>query len=103
MFKNLDWWNDLDHLQYTLKICQGMDFNPPVPHFGCGFVYTTPNTAVPRRVLQQGSRARRFATSEQFQVPTVYFALGERVMVKHLPCCGLKKIEAFAASQAYQR
>ena len=27
----LDWWSGLDHLQYTLKICLGMDFNPPDP------------------------------------------------------------------------
>ena len=62
-FRTLDWWAQLDHLQYTLRICQGMDFNPPVPHFGIGFCYTTPNTAVPRRVLQQTGRTRKLAVN----------------------------------------
>ena len=39
-FKSLDWWSKIDHLQYTLKICAGVDFNPKVPHYGVGFAYT---------------------------------------------------------------
>ena len=100
-FKSLDWWSELDHLQYTLKICQGMDFNPKTPHFGVGFCYSTPNTAVPRRVLQQVGRTRRYAQNPVVDVPTIYFAIGERVMVKHLPVCGMRNIEKFANEQEY--
>ena len=100
-FRTLDWWGDLDHLQYTLKICQGMDFNPKNPHFGIGFCYTTPNTAVPRRVLQQNGRTRRFAANPIRDHPTIYFAVGDRVMVKHLPVCGYNQIAKYCDDQEY--
>ena len=100
-FKSLDWWSKIDHLQYTLKICQGIDFNPAIPHYGVGFCYTTPNTAVPRRVLQQTGRIRKFAQNKIREHPTVFFAVGTRVTVKHLPVFGLKRIEKFAADQEY--
>jgi len=89
-FKSLDWWAGLDHLQYTLKICQGLDYNPPRPHFGVGFCYTSPNTACVRRVLQQLSRVRKFKKNSLCDTPTIYIALGKRVLVKHLPVCGTK-------------
>ena len=100
-FKSLDWWSKIDHLQYTLKICQGIDFNPAIPHYGVGFCYTTPNTAVPRRVLQQTGRIRKFAKNTMREHPTVYFAVGERVTVKHLPVFGLKQIEEYANDQEF--
>ena len=100
-FRNLDWWSKIDHLQYTLKICQGCDFNPKVPHFGVGFCYTTPNTAVPRRVLQQTGRVRKYATNKIHNRPTVYFAVGSKVSVKHLKMCGYKEIVDYAAKQEY--
>ena len=100
-FKSLDWWAKIDHLQYTLKICQGIDFNPVIPHYGVGFCYTTPNTAVPRRVLQQTGRIRKFAKNNLRDHPTVYFAVGERVTVKHLPVFGLKHIEEYANQQEF--
>ena len=100
-FKTLDWWSKLDHLQYTLKICQGLDFAPKTPHFGVGFCYTTPNTAVPRRVLQQDERVRAFAKNPVCDTPTIYFSLGTNVVVKHLPVHGLKNIERYANDQEY--
>ncbi len=100
-FRTLDWWAKIDHLQYTLKICQGCDFNPKVPHFGVGFCYTTPNTAVPRRVLQQAGRIRKYAANDIVDRPTVYFALGERVSVRHLKMCGFDDISSFAERQEY--
>jgi len=100
-FRTLDWWSKIDHLQYTLKICQGIDFNPVVPHFGVGFCYTTPNTAVPRRVLQQAGRIRKYAENEVVQRPTVYFAVGEKVVVGHLKICGFKSIQEYASRQEY--
>ena len=100
-FKSLDWWSKIDHLQYTLKICQGIDFNPAIPHYGVGFCYTTPNTAVPRRVLQQTGRIRKFAKNQLREHPTVYFAVGERVTVKHLPVFGFKYIEKYANEQEF--
>jgi hypothetical protein len=98
-FECLDWWGNLDHLQYTLKVCQGIDFNPQLPHYGMGFCYTTPNTAVPRRVLQQNGRIRALANNPLRKRPTVFFALGERVTVKHLRICGLEKLNDFAKKQ----
>ena len=92
-FKSLDWWSDLDHIQYTLKICCGLDYNPKEPHFQTGFCYTTPNTAVPRRILQQNERVRKLTTN------TVYFSLGTNVVVKHLPVFGLRNIEQYANDQ----
>ena len=100
-FKSLDWWSKIDHLQYTLKICQGIDFNPAIPHYGIGFCYTTPNTAVPRRVLQQTGRIRKFASNTHREHPTVYFAVGERVTVKHLPVFGIKHIRKYANDQEF--
>ena len=100
-FRTLDWWSKIDHLQYTLKICQGLDFNPPKPCFGVGFCYTTPNTCVPRRNLQQITRIRKLKPNPVRQRPTVFFAVGERVMVKHLPVWGLAKIEKYANDQEY--
>ena len=99
-FRTLDWWSKIDHLQYTLKICQGIDFNPVIPHFGVGFCYTTPNTAVPRRVLQQAGRIRKYAPSHHKR-PTVYFAVGNKVVVGHLKVCGFKEIAEYAARQEY--
>ena len=93
-FKSLVWWA-------KIKICQGIDFNPAIPHYGVGFCYTTPNTAVPRRVLQQTGRIRKFAQNKIREHPTVFFAVGSRVTVKHLPVFGLKRIEKFAADQEY--
>ena len=98
-FKSLEWWSKLDHLQYTLKICQGIDFNPPEAHYGIGFCYTTPNTAVPRRILQQEGRIRRYADNPIREHPTVFFAVGERVNVKRLHICGYKQLESFAKEQ----
>ena len=100
-FRTLDWWSKIDHLQYTLKICQGCDFNPKVPHFGVGFCYTTPNTAVPRRVLQQTGRVRKYAPNRMHDRQTVYFAVGERVSVKHLKMCGYEEIAKHAKKQEY--
>ena len=98
-FKSVDWWSKLDHLQYTLKICQGIDFNPPEAHYGIGFCYTTPNTAVPRRVLQQEGRIRKYADNPIREHPTVFFAVGDRVNVKRLSICGYKRLDAFAKEQ----
>ena len=78
-----------------------MDFNPAIPHFGIGFCYTTPNTAVPRRVLQQTGRIRKYAKNEIREHPTVFFSVGDRVTVKHLPVYGLKNIEKYANEQEY--
>ena len=100
-FRTLDWWSKIDHLQYTLKICQGVDFNPKIPHFGVGFCYTTPNTAVPRRVLQQAGRIRKYAANEVTDRPTVYFAVGDRVSVGHLKVCGFKAIADHATRQEH--
>ena len=100
-FKSLDWWSKIDHLQYTLKICAGVDFNPKVPHYGVGFAYSTPNTAVPRRVLQQCGRIRKYADNPLYDDPTIFFAIGDRVTVKHLPVVGLREIEEYADKQEY--
>ena len=101
-FTSVDWWKRFDHLQYTLKVCQGIDFNPKPPHFGIGFCYTTPNTAVPRRVLQQNGRIRALDVPNTVRKrPTVFFALGDRVTTKHLRICGLKSLDSFARRQKY--
>ena len=100
-FECLDWWGRLDHLQYTLKVCQGIDFNPKQPHYGVGFCYTTPNTAVPRRILQQNGRIRALAKNPIRKRPTVFFALGERVTVKRLQICGVQNLDRFAKKQSY--
>ncbi|HIB86016.1 TPA: hypothetical protein EYO57_02225 [Candidatus Poribacteria bacterium] len=100
-FGTLDWWSKIDHLQYTLKVCQGLDYNPENPHYGVGFCYTTPNTCVPRRALQQTGRVRKLAKNPLHEHPTVYFAISDRVMVKHLPVFGRKRIEEYAQQQEY--
>ena len=100
-FKNVDWWADIDHLQYTLKICQGVDFNPPEAHYGIGFCYTSPNTAVPRRILQQEGRNRKYAPNPIREHPTMFFAINTTVTVKHLPVCGLTQIEKYADDQEF--
>ena len=100
-FQSLDWWSKIDHLQYTLKICQGIDFNPAIPHYGVGFCYSTPNTAVPRRVLQQSGRIRKYAPNSLYEHPTIFFAIGSRVTVKHLPVVGLEEISKYADQQEY--
>ena len=101
-FTSVDWWKRYDHLQYTLKVCQGIDFNPKPPHFGIGFCYTTPNTAVPRRVLQQNGRIRALDVPNNVRKrPTVFFALGDRVTTKHLRICGLNSLDSYARRQKY--
>lgn len=101
-FTSVDWWKRYDHLQYTLKVCQGIDFNPKPAHFGIGFCYTTPNTAVPRRVLQQNGRIRALDVPNTVRKrPTVFFALGDRVTTKHLRICGLTSLDSFARRQKY--
>ena len=99
-FKSLDWWSKIDHLQYTLKICAGIDFNPKIPHYGVGFCYSTPNTAVPRRVLQQTGRIRKYAPNSLYEHPTIFFAIGDRVTVKHLPVVGFDSIKDYANKQS---
>ena len=100
-FGTLEWWSTIDHLQYTLKVCQGLDYNPETPHYGVGFCYTTPNTCVPRRALQQAGRVRKLAQNPLHEHPTVYFAVGTRVMVKHLPVFGRSRIEEYTKNQEY--
>ena len=100
-FRTLDWWSKIDHLQYTLKICQGCDFNPKVPHFGVGFCYTTPNTAVPRRVLQQTGRVRKYAPNRMHDTQTMYFAVGSKVSVPHLKMCGFTALANHAEKQEH--
>ena len=94
-------WSQLDLLMYTLKITQGVDYKPKEPHFGCGIVYTTPNTVVPRRVLQQAGRVRQLGKNPFADCPVTFFAFGSRVCRPHLPQCGLGRIRAFADEQEY--
>ena len=67
-FKNVDWWADIDHLQYTLKICQGVDFNPPrstlrsrlllhLAQYGCTEEDSTAGRTKPKIRSQPNTRA----------------------------------------------
>ena len=94
-------WSKLDLLMYTLKITQGVDYKPETPHFGCGFVYSTPNTVVPRRVLQQAGRVRQLGENPFANCPVTFFSFGAKVCRPHLPQCGLGRIRAFADEQEY--
>ena len=94
-------WSKLDLLMYTLKITQGVDYKPEEPHFGCGFVYTSPNTVVPRRVLQQTGRVRQLGKNPFANCPVTFFSFGAKVCRPHLPQCGLGRIRAFANEQEY--
>lgn len=94
-------WSSLDLLMYTLKITQGVDYSPKEPHFGCGFVYTTPNTCVPRRVMQQIARVRKLGKNPFADCPVIFFSFGTKICRGHLPQCGLSRITAFADKQEY--
>ena len=51
--------------------------------------------------MQQCGRIRKYADNPLYDDPTIFFAIGDRVTVKHLPVVGLREIEDYADKQEY--
>ena len=93
-------WPKLDHLMFTPKLTQGIDFNPTEPHFEIGFVSSSVNVVLPRRICQQLGRIRHWKTSKGEKTP-IFLAVNEACRVKHLKSYGLQSIRQLMDKEEY--
>ena len=85
---------------FTPRITQGIDFNPAQPHFEAGFIATSVNIVLPRRVCQQLGRIRHWKTSGGKKTP-IFLACSEKCRTPHVKAYGLHQVRQLFAKEEY--